>query len=181
MDIQLNNEEILFYIGILTILCFIWFSSKINITYIFPFIIFCFIFYYFENKKMDENNDLLLNINLIKQDLLTENHIYIIDNDVLFFIDSLRDIREYDSETFNQFLDLLNIYYRDRTIEKLLLVMNKYENLYHSIPLELTDLYVEKQNELNILLKNILLENEMKKVEMQSFIPNTYIDNNYNL
>lgn len=176
MNIELNNEDILFYIGILTVLMFIWYSSQINIKYIFPFLIFCFIFYYYENKKLNDE--------MIKHELLNDEYIingnykYLVDDDILYFINSVKNMREYNDDTFKDFLHVLNEYYKDRIIDKLLVVMNKFEKLYYSIPLEMTDLFVEKQNELKKLLKNVLIQYDINRVEMQSYLPATYINNN---
>lgn len=179
MNIKLNNKEILFYIGIMTVLAFIWYSSKISLRFIFPFLIFCIIFYYFEMKKLKTSNESTDKINEIKTNLFDKEYNHMNDDDIILFIDSLKEIREYNIPVFNYFLRMLDMYFKDRTIERLIIVMETYESLYYSIPVELTYLFTEKQKKLKEILKDHLIEDTRKKVEMQSFIPATYTSKNY--
>jgi hypothetical protein len=178
-DIKLNNKDILFYIAIMTTLSFIWYSSKIKLQYIFPFVIFCIIFYYFEMKKIEIIEQKKIVNQELKAELFVKEYKYLKDNDILHFIDGLREIREYNIPVFNELLHVIDVFYRDRNIENLLIIVEIYESMYYSIPVDLTYVYMEKLIELKRLLKSHLIEKDRKMVEMQSFIPATYTSKNY--
>lgn len=178
MDIKLNNKEILIYICIGTSLSYIWYVSKIKLRYIFPFLIFSIIVYMRETKKNKDNINDNNKIIKIKEDLFDEDYTFLIDEDIILFINDIRIMRNFNKPVFNELLSHINDYYQHKTLSYLLRVMTTYESLYFVLPMELYDFY----NQNIVLLKNILYKNlserKLKTVEMQSYLPHNYIPSN---
>lgn len=178
MNINLSNSEILQYICLMTVLSYIWKTSNIKLLYIFPFLIFMIIFYKRETTKQENitnNNDKIVQI---KKELFDEEYEFLIDEEILYYIDSIKIMKRFNGPVFNVLLSQIDDYYQHRTISYLLLVLETYQSLYFVLPIELFEFYTEKHKELKNILYDILKEKKHITVEMQSYLPKNYIHNN---
>ena len=180
MNLNLTNKEILQYICLATILGYIWYVSKISLRYIFPFMIFCIIVFYYEKTKHENSTNNQNLINQIKKDLFDENYSYLIDEEIILYINDIRIMKNFNGPIFNVLLSEMNSFYQYRTLPYLLRVVETFESLYFVLPLELNEFYITNDKRLKKILYNNLVERKEKTVEMQSYLPKDYIQNNFN-
>ena len=159
-------------------LMYIWYEAQIDIKYLFPFILFAIYFYNREEKKstMEQNDN--NKVQNIIDELYDEEYKYLMNDEIVLFIDSLRPIRQFNIPIFNNFLLYLNEYFKVGKMTQLLTALDIFESIYFAMPPEMTDFFTTKNKELQTLLYNNLKEDKYERVEMQSYLPSNYIHNN---
>jgi hypothetical protein len=180
MKFNLTNSELLIYLSYGVTLMYIWYISQIKIHYIFPFLILLLIIVHQEKNKTETFTGNKLRINNIIKELYDEKYDYLETEEIVLFIETLKPIRIHNTPFFNTFLNDMNIYFRKLNMSSLLNVMNTFEALYFTIPMELTDFYTDRITSLKDLLFKYLVEEDKKIIEMQSYLPYDYIHDNFN-
>ena len=164
--LSFDKGDIFFYIITGTILFYIWFESQISINYLIPFIILLMIIFYRQDYLHNEN-------------IIIDHKLKDINEHILYFLEDIKIYNKYNSNNFNDLLDILNKFYKNKTINELYLVLEIFSRFIYTIPLEMSKDYYIKINKLNKILYNNIKPNKLNKVEMQSYIPYNFIKENY--
>ena len=176
---NISNKEKLFYGLILSILIYIWYNGNISINYLFPFLLFCIFFYYRETNKEESFEENTNKIKDLIDELYDERYKYLETEEIVLFIETLKPIRQFNIPQFNEFLSYLNIYFKERSMSKLLKAIHIFESLYFALTVEMTDYYSDRIIALKTLMLKYLKVDDMKRIEMQEYLPYDYIQDNF--
>ena len=178
--LSFDKGDIFFYIIIGTILFYIWFESQISINYLLPFIILLMIMLYRQDYL--HNVDLTIDHKLkdINEHILNNDYIYLQNNsEILYFLEEIMIYKKYNKDNYKDLLEILNIFYKRKSIDELYLVLEIFSRFIYTLPLELSKDFYKKINKLNKILYENIKSNKLKTVEMESYIPYNFIKEKY--
>lgn len=159
--LKFNKEDIYFYIIFGTIIFYIFHIYQISINYLLPFIIFCFIIYYrqdyLQNTNLQDNNKL----KEINNNILHNNFLYLQNNQsILYFLDDIKIYKKYNSQNFQDLLEILNKYYKLQNIDTLVETLDIFNRFIYALPIQLVkDFYINLNRLRDILYKNLKSNN----------------------